>query len=90
MVIGNAYNLNPFKLLRRTSDVYDEEPINLETRTFFCSELVACAYKFLNLLPKRKASTKYWPGSFSKEKKLGLFGKCRLCEQYLIDFSLII
>lgn len=88
MVIGNKYGLNPLKLMRRTSEVYDDPLANLEKREFFCSELVACAYKYLNILPKKKACTKYWPGSFSKEKHLQLFGKCRLEEQYLIDFSL--
>ena len=87
-MIGNKYNLNPLKLLRKTSEIYDEKLSNFENRDFFCSELVACAYKFLNLLPKKKAATKYWPSSFSKENKLNLFGKCKLGEQYLIDFSL--
>jgi len=88
MVIGNKYKLNPLKLMRRTSDTNEDTLFNLQKREFFCSELVACAYKFLNLLPLKKASTKYWPGSFSSEKKLKLFCKGKLEEQYLIDFSL--
>lgn len=87
MVIGNKYTLNPIKLIKQNSDIYDDYS-NLENRGFFCSELVACAYKFLNLLPKKKAATKYWPGSFSKEKKLPFIGNRKLGEQYLIDFTL--
>ena len=70
-----------------TSDIMDDPLISLQERGFFCSELVACAYKFMNLLPKKKASSKYWPGTFSKEKKLPLIGKNKLGEQYMIDFS---
>lgn len=62
--------------------------MDFSERGFFCSELAACAYKFMNLLPKKRSSSKYWPGSFSKEKKLPLIGKCKLGEQYTIDFTL--
>lgn len=74
--------------MRATSEIMDDPLTSLQERGFFCSELVACAYKFMNLLPKKKASSKYWPGSFSKEKKLSLLGKSKLGEQYMIDFSL--
>lgn len=34
---------------------------------FFCSELIAAAYKKLGLLPKDRPACKYWPGNFSTE-----------------------
>lgn len=36
-------------------------------RTFFCSELVATAYKRCGILDKDIAASQYWPGEFSSE-----------------------
>ena len=38
-----------------------------EDRTFFCSELIAKAYKVLGIIEDDKASCKYYPGSFSSK-----------------------
>jgi uncharacterized protein YycO len=36
---------------------------NKKDRTYFCSELVAAAYKHLELIEdKQRATTNYWPG----------------------------
>jgi hypothetical protein len=53
---------------------------------FFCSELVAAAYRRLHLLPEEVASSKYWPGDFAKplELALGTLGRPQL-----IDFMLV-
>merc|ERR1712217_605163 len=37
-----------------------------EMRSFFCSELCAACLKRCGVLKGAKASTKYWPGSFSQ------------------------
>ena len=46
---------------------YDEEPVFIdEDRTFFCSELVAKAYKVLGIIPDDDvACSRYFPASFS-------------------------
>jgi uncharacterized protein YycO len=36
-------------------------------KTFFCSELLATAYKRCGVLSEGVAASKYWPGDFSKE-----------------------
>ena len=38
-------------------------------KSFFCSELVAAAYKRIGLLDPYKAASTYWPGDFSQEDK---------------------
>lgn len=32
---------------------------------YFCSELVAAAYKKIGVLPAKKSSAQYWPGDFT-------------------------
>ncbi|CAG9318683.1 unnamed protein product [Blepharisma stoltei] len=54
---------------------------------YFCSELVACAYKKLNLLGDKIHPSRIWPGNFSTEKPLELTG-CSLGPEILIDFEL--
>jgi len=53
---------------------------------YFCSELVAAAYRRLHLLPEEVASSKYWPGDFAKPLDLVLGSLNRL---QLIDFMLV-
>lgn len=48
----------------------NEEEKSHDTRTFFCSELVAAAYKRLGLLPQSISAAHYWPGAFAAEKNL--------------------
>ena len=58
------------KLMKFTSKL---GPQKEETeRTFFCSELVAKAYKELGLLEPAKSATQYWPGCFSRKGGLVL------------------
>jgi uncharacterized protein YycO len=54
-VIGLKYNLNPSKIFRKTCTT-DAENIN-ENKTYFCSELVASAYKCLGILNKEVSAT---------------------------------
>lgn len=51
-VIGMKYKLNTAKIFRKK---YENDADNLnenEDKSYFCSELVASAYKCLGLLPK--------------------------------------
>ena len=61
--LGKKYSISFEKLLSDKSTILkkptDEIP---QDRTYFCSELVAAAYKSLGLLSKEIASNKYWPG----------------------------
>lgn len=47
----------------RTSVIHPEDS---EDRGYFCSELVAKAYKILRLLPEERASAQYWPSVFGE------------------------
>jgi len=63
MAIGRKYGLwKPTAMLRRASLLPAQNP----DRAFFCSELVACAYKKAELLPRVSASCTYFPGSFAE------------------------
>lgn len=53
---------------------------------YFCSELVACAYKSLGLIDDKIHPSGVWPGNFSSEKPLKLVG-CSLGPEILIDFE---
>jgi hypothetical protein len=49
------YRLNPAKIFRRK---YDKDSENItEDKSYFCSELVASAYKALGLLPKELSAS---------------------------------
>jgi hypothetical protein len=38
-----------------------------EVRGFFCSELIAKAYKSIGILDSKKSSGRYWPVDFSEK-----------------------
>lgn len=75
------YKVTLSKLFQKKEETLDQN------RTFFCSELVALAYKQLKLLPSDVASAQYWPGAFSTEKSLPLVG-ATLGEELTLDFTL--
>jgi len=54
---------------------------------YFCSELVAAAYKKLKLIEEKVHPSRVWPGNFSTEKPVELIG-CSLGPEVLIDFEL--
>jgi hypothetical protein len=67
--LGKQYSCAPQKLLKAKSTIVDlkkqdeQEHKQKKERTYFCSELVAAAYKQLGLLPKEKSASQYWPGT---------------------------
>ncbi|KAM3130596.1 hypothetical protein pb186bvf_017293 [Paramecium bursaria] len=61
-VQGQQYNINIRKLM--------QEKTNFLDKGFFCSELVAKAYKTCDLLTDNKPSSSYWPITFSKNLRL--------------------
>jgi uncharacterized protein YycO len=54
-VIGKKYKLNASKIFTKKSNDYEEKIT--DDKSYFCSELVASAYKCLALLPKDIAAT---------------------------------
>ena len=75
--VGNNYGLTIKKLLRtqRSEENLGKRQSEIEkTRTFFCSELIAKAFKVLQIMknPEEKSCSKYFPGSFGPES----FGGC--------------
>lgn len=55
-VKGKKYKINPVKILRKRSNRDHAENIK-ETKSYFCSELVASAYKRIGLLPEDVSAT---------------------------------
>jgi len=67
-VVNRKYSWNPLKQLRKDSIL----PLSDPNRTFFCSELVAKAFKETNLLRPNCASSRYLPTTFEERKGLTL------------------
>lgn len=80
-VDGKKFGIGPSKFIRNTSIEPGEES------NFFCSELVASAYKAMGIFPSTLKSSSLWPGDFLIDEKLplqnGLLG-----QEQLIDFDL--
>lgn len=68
--LGKKYDLTAFKLLKLESD-FSWENVK-EDRGYFCSELVAKAFKSVGLLDEKKSSGRYWPVDFSERSELKL------------------
>jgi hypothetical protein len=79
-VEGKKYSLNPKKIFKNFT------PGN--ENNFFCSELVASAYKYLGLLPRTIKSSTYLPVHFSSKKELEMT-TAKLGQEYVIDFQII-
>ncbi|CAG9331344.1 unnamed protein product [Blepharisma stoltei] len=54
---------------------------------YFCSELIASAYKALGILNQNIASSRYWPGDFESKNSIPLTD-AELGEEIMIDFEL--
>ncbi|KAF1335623.1 Wd repeat-containing protein 19, partial [Globisporangium splendens] len=85
-VEGKPYGLTVSKLLRAAGT---HAP---STTDFFCSELVAEAYKSLGLIDPRILSSNFWPGSFASggfvDTELGRHGAA-LDPEVVIDCQLL-
>lgn len=80
--VGKKYELTMAGLLGRKQ----ETATGYES--FFCSELVAAAFKALDLLPANVPACQYWPGAFSQEKVLPLQLGATLGLEMVINFDL--
>ena len=74
--MGKKYQISATKLLKFESNFNWEEANKevkeVDERGYFCSELIAKAYKTAGLLEARKSSAKYWPVDFSQKGALKL------------------
>lgn len=66
-VKGKSYGLSPKKMLLKGSFRAPGDE-----KDFFCSELVASAYKALGIINEKIPSNNFFPGSFEDDKSLGL------------------
>lgn len=94
-VVGNKYGLSANKLTRTESvdctdlgiDKNGEQRLIAADRTFFCSELVAKAYKILGIIEDdNKSSAKYFPSHFSSMYQNAL----KLTEGTTMDHELLV
>ena len=94
--LGNGYNISIRNLIfrrrslksssGRATEVQPGEDI--EQRDFFCSELIAKAFKEAGLLASDEASHTFMPADFSNEsKRLKLEKGARLGEEMMIRFD---
>jgi hypothetical protein len=80
-VKGMQYLINPISLIQRRDPTGPDQG-------FFCSQLVASAYKAIDVLHPAVASVSVLPGHFSYEADLQMIGSSFLGEEQLIDFEL--
>lgn len=59
-----------------------------EENGYFCSQLVAAAYKCMGLLPSSVSSASFWPGHFSSSNELHMCYDAFLAEEQVIDFNI--
>jgi hypothetical protein len=60
-----------------------------EEQTFFCSELIASAYKVLGIIPNEALSYKFYPSHFEGAEKFEMI-KGELLEEVKVDMEYII
>ncbi|CAD8157666.1 unnamed protein product [Paramecium octaurelia] len=82
--LGKAYSLTVKKILTDKSVMITSS----EKNTYFCSQLVAQAYKKTGILQTELSATQFWPGSFSNEKQDLELTNAKLSDEYLIGFNM--
>ncbi|CAG9317557.1 unnamed protein product [Blepharisma stoltei] len=78
-VIGKKYKITMKKLTNKIG-----KHKFIEEDGYFCSELVASAYRVMGLVPNNVSTSKYWPGDFSEKKTLDLVN-AQLGPEQIID-----
>ena len=81
-VNGKKFGLGPKKFIGKGTEIEPGTEGN-----FFCSELVASAYKAMGIFPSTLKSSSIWPADFSNDKKLPLINST-LGQELLVDFDL--
>lgn len=81
-VVGKAYKLSTRKIVMKNPQKKPGDETD-----FFCSELIASAYKVLGVLSEEEISNRFLPGSFAEDGNLQLIG-AKLGPECVIDFDL--
>ena len=68
--MGNRYGIFSLKMFKNSSFVAKHAQYTDDDRSFFCSELIAKAYKVMGLITDPRPSMKYYPGTFSARSDL--------------------
>ena len=76
--------------MKKKSKIYQNSEFQKNNReTYFCSELVAQALKYVKVLPQEKSASSYWPGTFSqKNKDLKVTNGSNLDIEMILNFDL--
>lgn len=80
-VQGNKFRLSLCELMARNR----EKKLG-DKGGYFCSELVAMAYKVIGILPKDVPESRYWPGDFSDKKNIKLVGEAYFRPSKQVEF----
>ena len=86
-ILGNKYSLKAGNLFKKKCTTDGDIESIAEDKTFFCSELVASAWKCLGILPRDVAASQYWPGSFGQGAQIKLEKGARLDDEMHIIFD---
>jgi hypothetical protein len=72
--VGHSYGLSPKKLFFNQKSTGNLRGQIEQDRQFFCSELIAKAFKVLGVMknPEQKSSANYYPGSFASKEHGGI------------------
>lgn len=100
--IGKKYDISWDKLWKQTSVL--QQPLRqpaTETQSaeqsiypkqnyesFFCSELLAAAYKACGLISVDKSCSQFWPVTFSDKERIDFLKGAKLEPELVINFSL--
>ncbi len=84
--MGKKYSLTAGKLLTEEANAKEKKG---EYENFFCSELVAAAFKEVGFLSKDVAASNYWPVSFSQGKNLKLTNGAKLGLEMELSFDIV-
>jgi len=83
--VGHKYGLSTSKLLYSRPSLKPKEATYIEDgRTFFCSELIAKAYKSLGISNDDRSSSSFFPSTFSAKGGLKLVEGAKLSPEFLI------
>jgi len=82
-VVNCEYSWTPLKMMRRQST----NDMALKDRSYFCSELVAKAYKLSGILRDNCSSGSYTPAMFEEKFDLHLLKGARLLKEQAIDMN---
>jgi hypothetical protein len=82
-VVGKRYSLSLRKIFRVPAHFSSKKHANKNTgdeKDFFCSELLACAYREMGLLPEHIDAMSFWPNAWVSTDDPYMIGSTRLSD----------